>query len=42
VWTGGSTNCGWVYRNIGGSRAKENEYIWYNTNYGGFAFSQIE
>jgi TolB-like protein/class 3 adenylate cyclase/Flp pilus assembly protein TadD len=42
VWTGGSTNCGWVYRNIGGNRANRNEFIWYHTNYGGFAFSQVE
>ncbi|MGH6931675.1 MAG: tetratricopeptide repeat protein, partial [Dongiaceae bacterium] len=37
-----TTNCGWAYRNIGGTRAKENEYIWYSSAYGGFPFSQVE
>jgi TolB-like protein/class 3 adenylate cyclase/lipoprotein NlpI len=30
-WPGGMVNCGAVYRNPGGTKAKENEYFWYNT-----------
>jgi hypothetical protein len=35
------TSCGLVFRNPGGTRAKENEYLWFN---GGWAypFSQVE
>ncbi|MEZ5830695.1 MAG: BTAD domain-containing putative transcriptional regulator [Dongiaceae bacterium] len=41
-WTTGDTNCGVFYRNVGGTRAKENEYIWFSHRGGGFAFSQVE
>lgn len=41
-WTGGHMNCGSVYRNIGGTKAKENEYIWFSHKGGGFPFSQVD
>ena len=41
-WTSGHTNCGTVYRSPGGTRAKENEYIWFSHKSGGFPFSQAD
>jgi adenylate cyclase len=41
-WTTGDTNCGAFYRNLGGTRARENEYIWFSHRAGGFSFSQAE
>ncbi len=41
-WTGGHVNCGSVYRNLGGTKAKENEYIWVSRMGGGFPFSQVD
>jgi len=41
-WTGGDTNCGTVFRNPGGTGAKENEFIWFSHRAGGFSFSQAE
>jgi hypothetical protein len=41
-WTTGDTNCGVFYRNLGGTRAKENEYIWFARRSGAFPFSQAE
>ena len=38
-WTSGHTNCGTVYRNPGGTKAKENEFIWFSHMGGGFPFS---
>lgn len=42
AWTSGLTNCGVVYRNPGGTRAKENEFIWFSHGHGGFSFSVVE
>ena len=36
-----ATQCGAVFRNPGGRKAKENEYIWYYGNFA-FTFSQVE
>jgi len=41
-WATGDANCGVFYRNIGGTKAKENEYIWFSHRSGGFPFSQAE
>ena len=41
-WTGGTTNCGWVFRNPGGTRDKENEFIWFSNQQGEFTFSQVD
>jgi len=41
-WASGHTNCGTVYRNPGGTRAKENEFIWFTHEAGGFPFSVAE
>jgi adenylate cyclase len=41
-WTGGHTNCGMVYRNPGGTRIKENEFVWFSHAGGGFPFSQVD
>jgi tetratricopeptide (TPR) repeat protein len=41
-WIGGHTNCGMVYRNPGGTRIKENEFIWFSHAAGGFPFSQVD
>jgi TolB-like protein/DNA-binding SARP family transcriptional activator len=41
-WMTGDANCGVFYRNIGGTKAKENEYIWFSHRGGGFPFSQVE
>ncbi len=40
-WTTGVGDCGTVFRNPGGTRAKENEFIWHTAR-GAFTFSQIE
>jgi adenylate cyclase len=36
-----ASQCGAVFRNPGGRKAKENEYIWYRSNVA-FTFSQVE
>ncbi len=41
-WTGGTTNCGTVFRNPGGSRAKENEFVWFSHQAGEYSFSQVK
>jgi len=41
-WSSGLTNCGTVYRNLGGTRARENQYIWFSHAYGGFPFSVVD
>jgi adenylate cyclase len=41
-WTSGTTNCGWIFRNPGGTREKENEFIWFSTQQGEFTFSQAD
>ena len=41
-WKSGHTNCGVVYRNPGGSRATENEFIWSSHAAGGFPFSVVD
>jgi adenylate cyclase len=41
-WTTGDANCGVFYRNIGGTKAKENEYIFFSHRSGGFPFSVAE
>ncbi|HEV8390128.1 MAG TPA: tetratricopeptide repeat protein [Dongiaceae bacterium] len=41
-WVSGHTNCGTVYRNPGGTRSKENEFIWFSHAAGGFAFSAVD
>lgn len=41
-WTSGTTNCGWVFRNPGGARDKENEFIWFSNQQGEFTFSQAD
>ncbi|MGH6892880.1 MAG: BTAD domain-containing putative transcriptional regulator [Dongiaceae bacterium] len=42
VWTGGTTNCGAVFRNPGGTRVKENEFVWFSHQAGEYSFSQAE
>jgi TolB-like protein/Flp pilus assembly protein TadD len=41
-WTTGDSNCGVFYRNLGGTKAKENEYIWFARRSGAYPFSQAE
>jgi TolB-like protein/Flp pilus assembly protein TadD len=41
LWSGSARLCGTVFRNPGGTRAKENEFIWYNGG-GAMTFSQVE
>lgn len=41
-WTGGTTNCGTVFRNPGGTKAKENEFIWLSHLRGEYTFSQAD
>jgi TolB-like protein/DNA-binding SARP family transcriptional activator/Tfp pilus assembly protein PilF len=41
-WTGGYVNCGTIYRNPGGTRRKDNEFIWSNHIGGIYPFSQID
>lgn len=41
-WTSGTTNCGWVFRNPGGTRAMKNEYVWLSNQRGEFTFSQAD
>jgi hypothetical protein len=40
-WTTGHVNCAAIYRNPGGTRAKENEFVWAHKG-GGFPFSQVD
>jgi len=40
-WTGGRTFCGTMYRNPGGTKARENEFIWSTGEYT-FTFSQVQ
>jgi hypothetical protein len=41
-WTSGTTNCGWVFRNPGGTGATKNEYVWLSHQRGEFTFSQAD
>ena len=41
VWLGTVTQCGTVFRNPGGLKAKENEFMWYHGDRA-FTFSQVE
>jgi TolB-like protein/class 3 adenylate cyclase len=40
-WPNGHTRCGTIYRNPGGTKAKENEYIWFDP-FRAFTFSPVE
>lgn len=42
VWTGGTTNCATIYRNPGGTKEKENEFIWFSHQRGEYSFSQVD
>jgi TolB-like protein/DNA-binding SARP family transcriptional activator len=39
---GGYINCAAIYRNPGGARAKENEFVWANREGGAYPFSVVE
>ncbi len=41
VWPNGHKRCGTVYRNPGGTKAKENEYIWFDS-FRAYPFSPME
>jgi Tfp pilus assembly protein PilF len=42
VWAENARLCGTVFRNPGGTREKENEFIWYNAGFGAMTFSQVD
>jgi adenylate cyclase len=42
VWTSGTTNCATIFRNPGGTKEKENEFIWFSHQRGEYAFSQVD
>ncbi len=42
VWTGGTTNCATIFRNPGGTKEKENEFIWFSHQRGEYTFSQVD